>query len=469
MLFPQGVAVAFGAATLFSHIVSAVPMDVEKRQASTVKASTSTPAGPVAAIGTILSALGGTLITGADAAAEVLTELANIVPTATPTSVPQATSMLSSIIASATAKSNSSLYEIAAQYILNGLGPTDIAAVVAGYSAGDNSPANSNTATPSKIIYPKASAQDAPYSQNEASLRQVIHIPATFTYGKVAPLILMPGTGSRGGVNFDSNFIKLFTGSSFADPVWINPPGFQLEDAQLAAEYIAYAINYISSISGNVNVSVLAWSQGNIDTQWAYKYWPSTRKIVSDHIAISPDYHGTILAELICPNGFPCSPSIYQQEANANFIRTLNTDDGDSAYVPTTTLYSGVYDEIVEPQQGTGASAFLKDVRGVGVTNNEAQTVCSGYLLGAGGFNTHESMLANSLSYYLAVDALTNPGPGDINRLNKDMVCGSLLPPGLTLTDLLATESTIPIAAVLLLLGPAGFVTSEPPIRSYAA
>lgn len=105
----------------------------------------------------------------------------------------------------------------------------------------------------------------------------------------------------------------------------------------------------------------------------------------------------------------------------------------------------------------------------MGVTNNEAQTVCSGYLLGAGGFNSHESMLANSLSYYLAVDALTNPGPGDINRLNKDTVCGSLLAPGLTLDDFLATESTIPIAAILLLVQPAGTVTSEPAIMSYAA
>jgi len=88
MLFPRGVAVAFGAATLFSHVVSAVPMDIGKRQISAVKVSTSTPAGPIAALETILSALGETIITGEDAAAEFLSELAGIVPTATPTSVP---------------------------------------------------------------------------------------------------------------------------------------------------------------------------------------------------------------------------------------------------------------------------------------------------------------------------------------------------------------------------------------------
>jgi len=43
------------------------------------------------------------------------------------------------------------------------------------------------------------------------------------------------------------------------------------------------------------------------------------------------------------------------------------------------------------------------------------------------------------------------------------------LAPGLTLDDFLATESTIPIAAILLLVQPAGTVTSEPAIMSYAA
>lgn len=158
----------------------------------------------------------------------------------------------------------------------------------------------------------------------------------------------------------------------------------------LTKAQVAYAINYISGISQNVNVSTIAWSQGNIDTQWAFKYWPSTAKITTDHIAISPDYDGTVNANLICLDGLPCDPSVFQQQylSSSNFITTLQTDNGDSAYVPTTVLYSGLFDEIVEPQQGTGASAFLNDARAVGVTNNEVQTVCAG--LPGGSFYTHE-------------------------------------------------------------------------------
>jgi len=68
---------------------------------------------------------------------------------------------------------------------------------------------------------------------------------------------MFPGTGAIGGENFESNFITLFQNSNIADPVWINPPTFQLGDAQKESEVVAYAINYISGISGQKNVSVL--------------------------------------------------------------------------------------------------------------------------------------------------------------------------------------------------------------------
>lgn len=135
-------------------------------------------------------------------------------------------------------------------------------------------------------------------------MRAQIHIPSGFTYGKVQPIILVPGmfayflpfvfqillhesaieaqkhdgfgiemfgyhadsicnvtgTGAIGGENFESNFITLFQNSKIADPVWINPPTFQLGDAQKESEVVAYAINYISGISGQKNVSVLGES-----------------------------------------------------------------------------------------------------------------------------------------------------------------------------------------------------------------
>jgi hypothetical protein len=247
-------------------------------------------------------------------------------------------------------------------------------------------------------------------------------------------------------------------------------------------EYVAYAINYISTVSSDANVSVIAWSQGNIDTQWALKYWPSTRSHVSDLISISPDFHGTLLAYYSCP-GAPspnCVPSIIQQEYNSNLINTLRANGGDSAYVPTTTLYSSA-DQVVQPQDGTGASAYMLDARGVGVTNNQIQTICPGQP--AGGSFTHEAMLYNPLSYALAVDALTHSGPGSVSRLNLATVCAQLVAPGITANDIVLSEGnqllylkatgltvveTLVVFSVSLALYQPKVVT-EPPIKSYAA
>lgn len=295
---------------------------------------------------------------------------------------------------------------------------------------------NVNLASPEDTIYPQKDYSDAPYSLSEAKLRAAIQIPRSFSYGQIPPLIMVPGTGSTGCLTFRSNFIKQFTDSSFADPVWLNIPDFLYNDAQQNAEYVAYAINYISGISENRNVSVIAWSQGNLDAQWALKYWPSTRKMVSDLIAISPDFHGTTLAT---STGLPLNPpSILQQDYNSQFVSTLRSSGGDSAYVPTTSIFSST-DEIVSPQSGVNASAFLQDVRGVGVSNSELQIVCDGYLPGK--YATHEGMLYNALAYALTVDALTHTGPGRTSRINLGEVCNQVASPGLSLSDVVATES----------------------------
>jgi hypothetical protein len=83
----------------------------------------------------------------------------------------------------------------------------------------------------------------------------------------------------------------------------------------------------------------------------------------------------------------------------------LRSDGGDSAYVPTTPVFSST-DEIVQPQSPvTNASAYLLDARSVGVSNSQVQAVC-GALGPAGTSYTHEGVLYNPLAYALTVDAL---------------------------------------------------------------
>lgn len=282
------------------------------------------------------------------------------------------------------------------------------------------------------------------------------------------PVLFLPGTGAVAGQNFGPNFGKLLVQNNVADPVYVNIPGENLADIQVAAEYAAYAINYISGISNGVNVSTLSWSAGSLDGQWAFKYWPSTRNKTSDAIRISPDLHGTILARLLCP-GFVtpgCTPAVQQQLYNSTFIRTLRNNGGDSAYVPTTNIYS-IFDEIVQPQEDPNASGSINDARGVGVTNVELQAVCTAALPGGAPFNDHEGVLINALAYNLAVDALTHPGPGQLSRVNAAQQCEKFAADGLSLEDILATYALIPEAAVnILAFEPK--TNTEPPIMPYA-
>jgi hypothetical protein len=172
------------------------------------------------------------------------------------------------------------------------------------------------------------------------------------------------------------------------------------------------------------------------------------------------------LAYLLCTgaNLVGCTPSVYQQTYYSKFVSTLRANGGDSAYVPTTTVYSST-DEIVQPQTPGDASAIILDARKVGVSNTNIQSVCGA--LPGGGIVTHEGALANPLSFALAVDALQNPGPGSLSRINVAQVCSQPLAPGLGLTDLITTEASIVIAALsLITYVPKALV--EPPIMSYA-
>ena len=387
-----------------------------------------------------------------------------------PSNTEEASAAISNVFQASPTPEN--LVDAAAQLVAQGLTLDNVEGAldfVDGVLTGENSPRNNNPTDPSPAAFPTAGPSDAPYSLSEDELRAVIHIPDSFQYGKAGapqPIILVPGTGNTGYTTFSGNLIPLLQGSDIADPVWLNIPDYLLDDVQTNAEYVAYAINYIYGISNQRSVAIAAWSQGNIDSQWAYKYWPSTRDRVTDHIGFSPDYKGTVLANLIQVPGEPLPPSVVQQQANSNFIKTLRSNGGDSSYVPTTTIYSGFFDEVVEPQSGENASGRLLDARGIGASNNEVQVVCEGQL--AGSLYTHEGTLYNPLGFALLKDALANEGVGQPSRLDLGSVCNDYITPDLVLSDFLVTENTLLVAALSILAYPEK-VFDEPAIRAYAA
>ncbi|OOF93689.1 hypothetical protein ASPCADRAFT_132120 [Aspergillus carbonarius ITEM 5010] len=368
-----------------------------------------------------------------------------------------------------TNRTSSTLLDFVHSVVASGLLPSNLLSFLNGYLNNNlNSGHNLNPGLDRERIYPFRAAKDAPYSIPEEALRQAIYVSNFSPSGRNGrkPVILVPGTAAPAGTTYYFNFGKLGSAIPAADVVWVNVPDASLGDVQVNAEYIAYAINYIS-ILYQTKVTVISWSQGGLNTQWALKYWPSTRDMVEDFVALSPDFRGTIVSTLACPwlAGTICTPALWQQGSDTRFVHTLRGFGGDSAYVPTTTIYSS-FDEVVQPMSGEQASAILQDSHGIGVSNNHLQTICPHKP--AGGIYTHEGVLYNPLAWALAIDALTHDGPGDPSRLDIGKVCQRLLPPQLSLDDMLGTEGLLLVSmSEVLRYNPKTF--TEPDIIGYAS
>ncbi|KAB8297917.1 hypothetical protein EYC80_001700 [Monilinia laxa] len=391
-------------------------------------------------------------------------------PTATPTSIAQAQEWAAGVWGisdpSASPTPSANVIANALQLILDGFTSSDLQAVLSGANSSDSSTKNVNDPVPSEKSFYNNVNGNAPFSVDEETLRAAIYIPPGFTWGKKQPIVLSPGTGGYAYSHFASNIGKLLATTDYADPVYLNIPGALLSDAQVNAEYVAYALQYFYAMTSKKS-AIVTWSQGSLDTHWAFKYWPSIPSTVTDHIAMSPDYHGTVLAYILCPgfeagNDIACVPSVLQQVYQSNFVNKLRSNNGDSAYVPTTTVYS-LTDEIVQPQIGTASTGFLNDSRGVGVSNTYLQGACLG--LPAGGLYTHAGVLYNPVAYALLTDALLNDGPGSFDRVSDQ--CGNIAAPGITLSDVIETQATIPVTALNIFLYK-DRVTNEPEIKSYA-
>ncbi|KAH8898603.1 alpha/beta-hydrolase, partial [Thozetella sp. PMI_491] len=315
-----------------------------------------------------------------------------------------------------------------------------------------NSVNNTNPppSTTGASIYPWRDLEDPAYSEPESALLGAIYIPRNFTNCSKTVVILVPGTGLYGGELYEHNLAKLLKNVSYGDPVWLNIPTALLGDAQISAEYVAYAINYFSTRCPATKVAIVGASQGALLIQWVLTFWKSTRAAVSDFIAISADFHGSIIGGQGCIiNGTgglgKCNPATWQQIYTSNFVNSLRDTrpDGSGQYpwVNTSSIYTVFFDEVVQPQEINNATASLNDTSGAPVSNIPVQTVCPGQLPSF--FWTHGGMLTNPVTPAVLEDALTYGGPANTSRINHTEICPYYIPQGLTLGDILITTRVL--------------------------
>jgi triacylglycerol lipase len=254
--------------------------------------------------------------------------------------------------------------------------------------------------------------------------------------GRSEPVLLVHGTGVNRRLNFEWNYWPALRRAGFA-VCWVELPNAALSDIQIAAEYVARAAEVIHDRTGE-DVDILGHSQGGLVPRWAIKWFPSGAH-VDDYIGLASPNHGTVVADSFV---LGCMEACWQMKTTSNFIAALNAGDE----TPGETDYTSIYttsDELVQP---VGTQELE------GGTNILIQAICPGRPV------DHVGIVADELTYRLALDAFTNEGPADTARLPED-ICAK---------GQMEDTTTPPPDAFPPAWGDGSFSSEEPPLMPYA-
>jgi triacylglycerol lipase len=256
-------------------------------------------------------------------------------------------------------------------------------------------------------------------------------------HGRGEPVLLVHGTAVTRRQNWAWSYWPALASAGF-EVCWVALPNAGLGDIQVAAEYVARAVEKMAARSGE-HVDVIGHSQGGLVARWAIKYF-AARELVDDLVEFAAPNHGTRAAQqAIAAN--KCFAACWQMREGARFLAALNADDESPGRASYTSIYTA-NDEFVRPVE----SSVL-----VGASNVLVQDVCPGRPV------EHLLMAGDAVTWELTVDALTHAGPAQPDRISA-LSCFKLALPGATLDYPRRGADT----------SGAKFVLREPRIRAYA-
>lgn len=249
-----------------------------------------------------------------------------------------------------------------------------------------------------------------------AALKAALQCSGDFKGSTLQPILMNPATGVTVDENYSWNYQLAFTAQKRP---WcaIHMPSHTLGDIQVSGEYLVYAIRTMRARS-NRDIAIMGHSQGGMSMRWALRFWPDTRTMVDDVIGMAGSNHGTETLPTCIVGVTTCLPAVWQQQANAQFIKALNSGAETFKGISYTEIYTKT-DEVVTP----AASAALHTGNGR-ITNVATQDVCPL------AFYEHLAVgTIDNAAYVLAMDALNHDGPANLARFNKTE-CGKLFHPG---------------------------------------
>ena len=316
-------------------------------------------------------------------------------------------------------------------------------------------------------------AADAAFSVPQQTLDAALSCPDGFTHPDRPAILLVHGTFTAGFEQYQWTYQPLLENLGY-DTCYVTYPDRGLGDQQVSAEYVADAIMRLHQMTGH-KISVIGHSQGVSVTRWAIRWWPSVRDDIDDFVMEAGPNHGTTSTlpfTAVASLGLVGVPAAFLQFApDSQFVAAENLGDETPGDISYTALYTQD-DELVEPVSPVPTAAVDYGQGNPAVSNILLQDVCPGRIV------DHVTIgLFDALAFQLAVDAISHPGPADIDRTIADnggrtALCGAVsivpmfavapLPQLITgLLQIVQQEPGNGLPALHL-------ATREPPLMSYA-
>lgn len=295
---------------------------------------------------------------------------------------------------------------------------------------------------PSDVVSPARTASSLQTRSLDAAGEPILETPVEtlnaaltctpFEHPDKAPVLLVHGTLTMGHEQYQATYLPLLRDRGF-DVCTVTYPDRGLGDMQVSAEYIVHALRRMHADSGR-KVAMIGHSQGALMPRWALKWWPSVRSMVSDFVMQAGPHQGTSVAaanpmKLLAAAGLPVtqgapgglgSPeSLFQFASDSEFIRVLNMGDTTPGDIDYTNLYT-TFDELVQPVTPVPTAALEFGQNNPKVANILLQDVCPGRVV------DHVTIgLTDRLSFELALDAISKPGPANVARAGGSALCGA--------------------------------------------
>ena len=265
------------------------------------------------------------------------------------------------------------------------------------------------------------------------------------------PVLLIHGTTSNSKSNWSWTWDRALDARHWAH-CDLDLPANGNNDIQVSAEYVVWALRLMRQQASR-RISIVGHSQGGMIARWSLKYWPSTRQLVDDYVALAPSNHGSRAASFQCTTLASCTAANWQQQAGSHFLSALNKGPEAWPSISYTAIIT-TYDEVVPPAEG----GYLEP--GANVTNVAVQDLCPTETV------DHFGMAYDNAAWLIGLDALTHAGPARLSRVSR-ATCGRPFMPSVDPATF-AVNAAMALSVTARSSASATQLAAEPKLKCYA-